>query len=229
MGYDLLFKAYDLVELIGAPIAVAAWLTVFLGSLGMAVVLRRHALRPHVIPAAVLGAVSMLAHFSDIWITLQVSPDLALEGNPIWLIVLEKWGLSFAIVYGYTGKFLVGVLNVELYLWYRVTREDLYPAQAPTFREFVRGFGANSPRFRGVAWKRIALLFAYLFGYLGLWSFWIAFQNWAGGNHQALYERLPSPPIVVLVTLVVFTGAYYVESWRAFRRSRAALAGARAV
>lgn len=221
MGYDLLFRAFDLVERIGAPIAIAAWLTVFLGAIGLGFVLRKHALRPHVVPALVLGAVSMLAHFSDIAVTLKISPDLALEGNPIWLIVLDRWGLSFAIAYGYTGKFLVGVLNVELYLWYRATRDRVYPAGASGIGEFARRLGERCDKRWGIAWMRIASLFAYLFGYLGLYSFWIAFQNWVGGTNEALYEKLPSPVLILPVMLVVFSGFYVLETYLAWKRTRA--------
>lgn len=219
MDYDLLFLAFDLVEKIGAPIAIAAWLTVFLGSLGMAWVLRRHTLRPHVIPAAVLGVVTMVAHLSDITMTLKISPDLALEGNPIWLIVVENWGLTFALAYGFTGKVLLGVLNVEFFLWYRATRTKVYPESASSFAEFVRRLGERCTRRYGIAPMRIASLFAYLFGYLGLWSFWVAFQNWVGGTHDALYEKLPSPMFVIPAGLLVLACAYLVETWLAFRRA----------
>lgn len=219
MGYDLLYRAYDLVEALGLPIAAAAWLTVFLGSIAMVLALRGHALRPHAVPATLLGIVTMAAHASDIWMTLRVSPDLALEGNPIWIVVVERFGLTFALVYGFTGKLLVGVLNVEMYLWYRVTRERLYPARAASFAEFARTFGRDVPRRWGVAWLRIASLFAYVFGWLGVWSFWIAFQNWAGGFHDALHGRLPSPPVVVTAMLLVLVAGYFVESWLAYRAS----------
>ena len=221
LDYDLLFLAFDLVERIGAPIAIAAWLTVFLGSLGMAWVLRRHALRPHLVPALVLGTVTMLAHFSDIFVTLKISPDLGLEGNPIWLIVIQNWGLDVAIVYGFTGKALVGVLNVELYLWYRTTRHEVYPSSAGSFREFVSRLGDRCTRRYGITWMRIASLFAYLFGYLGLWSFWVAMQNWVGGTNEALYEKLPSPLIVIPAGLFILAGAYLVETYLAFRRGAA--------
>jgi len=221
VGYDLLFRAFDLVEAIGAPIAIAAWLTVFLGSIALAWVLSKHTLRPHVVPVSILGVVTMIAHFSDIAVTLKISPDLALEGNPIWLIVIDNWGLSFAILYGYTGKFLVGVLNIELYLWYRTTRWKVHPQGADSFLEFVRRLGEKCPRRFGVAWMRIASLFAYLFGYLGLYSFWVAMQNWVGGTNEALYEKLPSPVAILPVMLLVLAGFYFVETWVDFKRTRA--------
>lgn len=219
-GYELLFAAFDLVERIGWPIAVAAWLTVFAGALGMALLLRRYPLRAHALPAVVLGVVTTAAHASDLAMTLHVTPDLTLEGNPIWLIVVDRWGLPFAMVYGFTGKALVGVLNVEMYLWYRATRERLYPREAPTLRAFVRTFGRDAGRVFGVAWLRIASLFSYLFGYLGVWSFWVAFQNWAGGTDADLYDALPSPPVVVTAGLLVLAVAYYVESFADFRARR---------
>lgn len=220
MGYDLLFRAFDLVERIGAPIAIAAWLTVFLGSLGLAWVLKGHSLRPHVVPAVILGVVTMTAHASDILVTLKISPDLALEGNPIWLVVVEAWGLDFAILYGYSGKFLLGVLNIELFLWYRATRDRVYPADASGFGDFVRRLGERCDRRYGVTWMRIASLFAYVFGYLGVWSFWVAFQNWVGGTNDALYQKLPSPVLILPVMLLVLAGAYLLETWLAFRKTR---------
>lgn len=218
VGYELLFAAFDLVERIGWPIAVAAWLTVFVGAIALGALLRRYDLRPHLAPAAVLAVVTFVGHGADLAVTLHVTPDLALEGNPIWVIVVEQWGLSFAIVYGFTGKALLGVINVEAYVWYRVTRARLYPASAPTFAAFARSFGRDAPRRYGVAWLRIGSLFAYLFGYLGLWSYWVAFQNGAGATDGALYDALPSPPVVLAVGLLALAAAYFVESFVAFRR-----------
>ena len=73
---------------------------------------------------------------------------------------------------------------------------------------------------------RIASLFAYLFRYLGLFSFWVAFQNWVGGTNEALYEKLPSPVGILPVMLLVLAGAYLVETFVAFRRSRVAVPAA---
>lgn len=217
MGYDLLFALYDRVEAIGWPIALAAWLTVFVGAVGVGLALRRMPVRGHLRAAVAVGGVCLLAHAADIATTLWISPDLAIEGNPIWLVVLETGGLRFALLYGITGKLLVGVLNGQCYLLYRVLREGLFPAEAESFGAFVRRFGAAAPARFGIAPRRVGALFAYVFGWLGLFSFYVAALNVAGDRFPGVHERLPSPlPVTVGYGLLLAAG-FYVESWRAFR------------
>ena len=222
--YDLLFLAFDLVEKIGWPIAVAAWVTVFGGSLALLLPIRRVNWRPHWKAALVVFLVSELAHVSDIVVTFIVSPDLEIEANPIWLIVIDRWGLTFALWYGLTGKLLVGVLNAELYLWYRATRASLFPAEARSLGEFARRLGENAPKRFGVAWGRVFSLFAWIFGLFGVYSFYVAFLNYVGGFHLEYYESFPSPVTAIGFYLAVLSVLYFVAGWRAFRRAQPAFA-----
>ncbi len=222
--YDLLLIAFEIVEKIGAPIAIAAWLTVSLGSIGMAIVLRGR-MRGLWAPSLFAGALAVAAHGADIFMTLKMSPDLALEGNPIWLIVVEHWGLPFALFYGISGQALVCVLSVQLYAWYLLQRDALMPERASSFVEFVRRLGERSPRRYGVAWRSAAALFAFLFATLGPFFFYVAFLNSMVLDEEA-WNRWPSPAAAISLYLVGQLAAYFGIGWRVFRRQAAvAVAG----
>lgn len=96
MGYDWMEKAFALVERLGLPLAIAAWATVFLAAIGLAVVLRGRSLRGVLVPALIVGVVGLAAHLLDYFVTLRISPDLAMEANPIWRIALDHFGLRLA-------------------------------------------------------------------------------------------------------------------------------------
>jgi hypothetical protein len=218
---DLLYRAMDLVEMFGAPLAIAAWLTVSVGAVAMGFVLRRdppdaRAWRT----AALVAFVSLLAHSADIAVTLMVSPDLELEGNPIWKIAVRTFGLPVAIGYGLTGQFLVVVLSFQLFAWYLVVRPRLFPREASGFLDFQKKFGGDEPRIAGISWRSVACFFAFLFAGFGPYFFYIALHNAVGGwvDDPRVLDALPSPVLMIVVYLLSLGSVYGIANWRAFLR-----------
>ena len=215
--YDLLFWTFDQVEKLGLPLAVAAWVTVFGGAIAMGLFLRRRPVsRGQWLAAIVVGAVALAAHLADYFVTLRISPDLALEANPIWRIVVDNLGLAIARWYGLTGKILVSILSAQLFAYYLSERARLFPARAYGVLDFIRGFGGTAPRRFGISTAALAF-FAFLFAMLGPYFFYIAFMNSIGDSNEELYASLPSPPVTIVVYLMFLLAAFFAESWRAFR------------
>jgi hypothetical protein len=214
---DTLFALYGLVERFGAPLAVAAWPVAFGAVLGLGAWLRGR-LGPHRRAFAVALGVSLAAHLLDVALTLYITPNLKIEANPIWLVVVRTMGVPFAIAYGVTGKVLTGILHAECLAAYLVLRPRLQPAEAPTFRAFVQRFGAAAGG--GVSWLRVAAFFAFAFGAFAPFFFYISLLNAIGGVWERfdVYDALPSPlPAAIGYGLALAVG-YYVVSWRAYVR-----------
>ena len=214
--YRALEAVYSRVEVLGLPLAVAAWLTVFVGALTMAQVLRRSgSLRGHWGPAALVGLASLAAHLLDYAVTLRMSPTLGAEGNPIWRIAIEHLGLGLAKLYGLTGKLLLSILSFELFCFYRIQRARLFPEQADSFRSFWRRLGDASGRRVRVHWPNLANFFAFSFALLGPFFFYVALLN--SLIDSALYLRLPAMPLVLALYLATIVAAYFVTTYRAWR------------
>ena len=215
--YELLDGAYRLVEPLGLPLAIAAWLAVFGGALALGVGLRRSAsMSGRWIPALAVGGASLAAHLLDYGITLRVSPTLALEANPIWRIAIDAFGVPLAKVYGLTGKILLAVLSFELFACYLIHREQLYPARADGFFAFWRSFGSVARSGTPRRWEGVANFFAFSFALLGPFFFYVALLN--SLVNDAFYTRLPSMPLVLLLYLAGVTAAYFGTTYRAYAR-----------
>lgn len=230
----LLDESFALVAKLGVPLAVAAWLSVFGGAVGLGLILRRVDTRG-VWPAALgVGVAGLLAHLLDYFFTLKITPDLSMEANPIWRVVIDTFGLSFARVYGLTGKLLLSVVSTQLFAWHLSHRASLFPPDAKTFGEFVSQLGRGAPGLgnipslsgrctsaplRGAA-GRLASFFAFAFALFGPYFFYITFMNVMGASTSDLYEQLPSPPVAILVYFVGVTAAYFGSMWRAFKSRR---------
>lgn len=228
MGEIALYRAFGLVERLGVPIAVLAWIVVLGGSVGMGLVLRRHPMRGCWVPSLAVGSIAFVAHVLDYLVTLRISPDLALEANPIWRIVVDRMGLGVAEVYGLSGKILVSVLSFELFAFYLIQRESLFPDTATGFLDFQQRFGAPGTAPWVVRWQNIASYFAFMFALLSPYYFYIAWLNGISAN-ETLYDRFPSPLVAIAAYLGMLTVAYAVANYRAFRRwRRAKSAGAAA-
>lgn len=218
-SYDALDWVYGLVGRFGLPLAIAAWLTVAGCTAGMLRVLRRYDLRPHWIPGAIFGVIALTAHVSDTAITLHVSPDLAVEANPLWRAIVDTFGLRFAIVYGISGKILLSVLCLQAYLFYAPQRRELYPADAAGFRDFWRKFG-NGERVR-----RLLNVFAYLFAFIAPFTFYIVLLN--ALIESPWWDRLPPMPLALAAYLVGLVASYFWFTWQDYLRvRRVALASA---
>lgn len=215
MGNALLDQAFALVQQLGRPLAVAAWLTVFVASVGLGALVRRRDLTGCWPASLAVGGAGLVAHLADYVLTLKITPDLSAEANPIWRVVVETWGLELAKWYGLTGKLLLCVISAELFLLYLSGRAALLPKQAASFGEFVQGFGASS------RWGSIASVFSFLFALLGPYFFYVVFLN-LHAEDERFAERWPSPPVAIAAYLAALVGAYFWLGWRAFRRQESA-------
>jgi hypothetical protein len=200
------------VEKLGVPLAVAAWLTVFGGALVMGAILRGVDTRGAWPLALAVGLTGLAAHLLDYFITLRITPDLAMEANPIWRVVIDRFGLPLARAYGLTGKVLLSVLSAQLFAWHLSHRASLFPAQAAGFGDFVKQLGAGAPRY-----GNIRSFFAFAFALFGPYFFYITFMNVTGSRDFELYEKLPSPPVAILGYFLLVAAAYFFTMWRAFR------------
>jgi len=214
--YDGLDALLSLVATAGVGLAILAWLVVAGGALGLAFHLRRQTTRGHWPATLFVGGIALIAHLADIGITLAMSSDLALEANPIWLAVVERCGLPFAIGYGLTGKLLVALLCGEFFLLYRCGRARFFPGQATTLREFWRGFGSSAPRWFGMHPGPLVNFFGYMFALTAPFSFYIVLLN--SLVDSPAYPSLPPMPLVLLIYLVGLAASYPLVNFRAFRR-----------
>ncbi|MBL8915939.1 MAG: hypothetical protein JNM17_34895 [Archangium sp.] len=204
---ELLEASFALVEKLGLPLAVAAWVTVFAAAVALGFVVRTF---PRA--ALVVGLISLAAHLLDYFVTLHITPDLSAEANPIWRIVIDRGGLNIAKAYGLTGKILLSVISTQLYAWYLSHRGSLFPKSANTFGEFVKNLGTGAPRL-----GNIRSFFAFAFALFGPYFFYITFMNVVGEWNPSLYVKLPSPPVAIILYFSAVTASYFALMWRAFR------------
>ena len=226
MAYRLLFEAFDLVQRwLGVPLAILAWLTVAGGAGAMTLVLRRTGMRGRWAPSLAVGALALAGHAADLFVTLRMSPDLSLEGNPMWLSIVDAFGLRFALFYGLSGQLLVCVLSFQLFAWYLASRETMWPPLADSFAGFVRGFGAAVPKRWGVRWRSLGNFFAWLFSLIGPYFFYVAWLN-SMVTDEARYLRWPSPVATIAGYLLALSALYFVVGWWSFRSRAVAAATA---
>lgn len=159
-----------------------------------------------------LGLICLAAHLADYFVTLDITPDLSAEANPIWRIVIDRGGLTIAKAYGLSGKVLLSVLSAQLFAWYLSHRASLFPKTATGFGDFVKNLGRRAPRL-----GNIRSFFAFAFALFGPYFFYITFLNITGERNPALYVKLPSPPVAIVIYFLGVTAAYFVVMWRAFR------------
>ena len=212
----LLDRAFDLIEPLGPTVAIAAWMTVFGGSIGLGVVLRSYPLRRVRLPAVAVGAVSLVAHLLDYAVTLRISPDLGAEANPVWRIVIERWGLGTAKAYGLSGKILLAILSFEFFAFYLLQRGALFPDRAMGFFDFWRRFGKPAGPDRLISWRRMANFFAFSFAWLGPFYFYVALLNSLADSPA--YDLLPAMPVVLVAYVALLTSTYLGLTYRAFKR-----------
>lgn len=209
---ELLDQAFALVARLGVPLAVAAWLTVFGGAIALGLILRSVNTRGVWPAALIVGTLGLAAHLLDYFVTLRITPDLAMEANPIWRVVIDNFGLGFARVYGLTGKLLLSVLSAQLFAWHLSHRASLFPHSAKGPLDFVQQLGRGAPRL-----GNIRSFFAFAFALFGPYFFYITLMNVVGASESDWYERLPSPPVAILLYFAGVTAAYFGSMWRAFR------------
>jgi hypothetical protein len=211
---ELLEWSFSFVQRFGVPLAVLAWVTVFAASVAMFVVLRSVQLRDVALRAGVVGGLALTAHLLDFFVTLDITPDLSMEANPLWRVIIDGFGLRIAKAYGFSGKVLLSVLSFQLFAWHLAHRSSLFPPSAASFGDFVQRLGVGAPRFGNVR-----SFFAFAFALFGPYFFYITLMNVTGDRAPALYGRLPSPPVAIAIFFVGIIAAYFVTMWRAFRKS----------
>lgn len=208
-----------LVEQFGLPLALLAWFTVFFSALAMALVLQRQERnRKHFFIARVIGFLSLGAHLADYAITLHISPNLELESNPLWRIVIDGLGLSLAKGYGLSGKVLLSILGYQCAYFYLCSRERLYPDSADTLTEFWRRFGRPEGVITKIAWRNMANFFAFCFALMGPFYYYIALQN--AFVESPLHRKFPPLPLILLGYIGLMVTAYFLLTYRSFRRKR---------
>ena len=220
-AYTALELAFACAERLGLPLAILAWSIVFFGAVGMVGVLRRHSLRSFLLPSLGVGALALFAHSLDYWITLRMSPDLAMEANPIWRIVIDGFGLRLALAYGLSGKLLLSVLSFEFFAYYLVQRERLYPAGVGGLRSFWGSYGRTGNRYQAVRGANLVNFFCFGFALISPFVVYVVLLN-SLVNHPA-YLRLPSMPTALVLYLGALAASYPLVTYRAFRRSRCAV------
>lgn len=215
-SYDLLYLIMRRTAQLGVPLVVLAWGSVLAASVVMIFVLKRYDLRKYLVRALVVGVISLAAHMIDYFGTLHVCPDLSFEANPIWCVVVETMGLTLARWYGLTGKVLLSVLGFELFAYYLVQRVALLPAEAKNLVDFWARFGQPSESSRWIRWARIRNFFAFLFGLIGPFCFYIALLNSITDPER--YMSLPSMPFMLMMYLLVLTALYVFGNYWWFKR-----------
>lgn len=219
MSDDLLIRLLAWIETWGVWLSWLAWATVFFGALAMLRATRGVRGRRIWTAAFVVTALAVVAHLADYFITLDRSPDLALELNPLWRNVVTRYGLGWAKWYGLTGKLLVSVLAGQMTAFYLGNRWRLSPnASGLGPAGFVRHMGERSQnwRERGTA---LFTIFAFYFAGLTFFYFYIAYQNSITDPVQL--DRLPSTPIAVLAYVVLLVVGFVFITYRAYRREPA--------
>ena len=213
MAEQALFRLMALVQRLGVGLSWLAWITVAVGALLMAWVLRGERRGEIWRPAAVMGLVALAANLADYFVTLRRSPDLALEANPLWRLVVDRYGIRVARWYGLTGKILVSLIAAEMTAYYLANRQRLYPEQAGSPVQFLLHLGGRA-RTRGQRLAALFTIFAFFFAGLNLLYFYIACTNWL--QDPAWLDRLPSAPVAVLAVVAGLAIAFVLLTWRAF-------------
>jgi hypothetical protein len=216
MADELLTRLLALIEAWGVWLSWLAWATVFFGALAMWRATKDVRGRGVWTAAFVVTALAIVAHMADYVITLRVSPDLALELNPLWRNILRSYGLGVAKWYGLTGKLLVSVLAGQVTAFYLGYRERLFPrASGLAARAFVAHMGERSTNWRERA-TALFTVFAFFFAGLTFFYFYIAYQN--SITDPAVLDRLPSTPVAVLAYVLLLCVAFHLLTFHAYRR-----------
>ena len=217
MADELLARLLAWIETWGVWLSWLAWATVFFGALAMVRATRSARGRGAWTAAFVVTALAIVAHLADYMITLRISPDLALELNPLWRNILRRYGLGVAKWYGLTGKLLVSVLAGQMTAFYLGNRERLFPrGPALGLGAFLRHMGERSTSWRERA-TTLFTVFAFFFAGLTFFYFYIAYQN--SITDPAQLDRLPSVPAAVLTYVLLLCVAFLVLTYRAYRRA----------
>ena len=215
MGEDWLFRLLALLERLGVWLSVVAWLAIALGVAAMAYVLRNERVSIWR-RASLVGILALAANLADYFVTLQRSPDLTFEANPLWRNVVDHFGLRIAKWYGLSGKIFVSVLAAQMFAFYLSRRETIYPSQARSLLHFLMRMGSRARTFRE---RLLGLftIFAFFFAWVNVFYFYIAYMN--SLDDPGMLEKLPSVPVSILILVALLAIAFSLTTYRAFRLS----------
>ena len=205
-------KIFILVGRLGFPLIIGAWLTVFGFCIGMALVIKKRLPRAVLISSLIIGGLSLAAHLLDYFGTLRITPDLAVEANPIWRIVVDRLGLTAARWYGLTGKIMLAVLSFEFFAYYISGRARLLPKAARGFVDFWGKYGENAH-----SGSRLANFFAFLFALIGPFCFYIALLNALSDSRD--YDRMPAMPIALAAYIIILAVIYLYGNYSSWRKT----------
>ena len=197
-----------LVAQIGMPLAVASWLSLLAGVLLMHRRLRDQSIDAHRPIAGAVGGIALVAHLVDFITTLMVTPSLALETSPLWVVVINTLGYQAALLYGLTGKALIVILSYQLFLWYRIQRTRLFPPPGEgSLRSFIRAFG-------GTRLSNLGNFLSFAFPLLSPLMFYVVLLNTT--ESFSTLALLPSLPAVITAWMLLLPLAYFQTSHRAW-------------
>jgi hypothetical protein len=204
------------IEKLGWPLVIVPWCVVFLGFIVMVCVLHRHSMRGRWLPSLIIGAVALVAHMLDYFVTIRLCPTLSAEANPIWNAVVEKLGLGIAKWYGFTGKALLSFLSFELFAYFLIQREKLLPKQAKSLSDFWNRYGTEQGKRVILRWGNIINFFSFLFALSGPFYFYVAILNTI--SSEELYLRLPSMPLAGFAYFILLMCVYLLGNYWIFKR-----------
>jgi len=211
---------YDAVGAYGLHLAVAAWLTLAVASLGLGALLWRCELGGSERRWALgVGALALGCHLPDLLFSLGASHQLTQEASALWVAVFSALGHPAAVAYGVTGKLMLALVSYELFALYLVQRRGLFPsADTPaSFRAFWAAYGAGpglGPQ-RLLSWFS---LFAFLFPLVAPVMLYLSVLNAAADS--ALGPLLLPWPIASVLWVALVAVAWAVVTWKAWLRWR---------
>jgi len=210
---ERLLRLLASIEQVGVWLSILAWISAAAGAVVMAYVLRNEKRRAMWVPAVIVGAVALVANLADYVITLHVTPDLALEANPLGRNVVEHFGLCAAKWYGLTGKILVSIIAGQMFAYYLANRERLFPTQAGSFPEFLIRMGNRSTTVRERLLASFTV-FCFFFAGVQIFPFYIAYLNWL--VYSPFRNSLPSVPVALFLLLGSLAIAFVAVTYRGF-------------
>jgi hypothetical protein len=216
---SLFYNLLEIIERIGIWLSITALLTVFIGTVIMIYVNRNERRKAVWIPSSIIGIIATTANFLDFAVTLHISPDLTLEANPIWRNVVDNWGLTIAVWYGFTGKLFVSALSVLMFAFYIRNRDVLFPKNANSLFKFIKHMGNVSQTIKQRI-KSIFTVFSFFFACIQPFYFYIAYLNWnvnSGPRSELIFFFIP-----LIITLLLIAIIFIFLTYRAFCKERLA-------
>ncbi len=223
--YNALDLLFSTIENLGLGLSILAWISVFFSAIALGIILSKFPMRKVWFPSLAVGLIALEAHIFDYFITLRVSPNLAEEANPIWRIVIDNLGINIAKFYGLTGKILLAVLSFELFAYYLIKRERLFPKRADSFFSFWHQFGRSKRIRKVVCWCNLVNFFSFAFALTGPFFFYVAYLNSVVAD--SLYYRLPPMPLMLFLYAVALLIAYLLITHRAFQSTKVSFTASR--